>query len=139
MIIIKIYATNVACSGNRAELPPTNAVNVPAAGRQPPCAGEKHERSFSVIGIVTVALAPAARATFLKPLSCRGGSPAAAGNCKYSCATSAPLRFPVFVSVKLTECLVAFRPEYENLANESPWPKANSGGCVLPAAVACQR
>ena len=45
---------------------------------------------------------PAARLTRWKPFSCRGGSPAEAGQVTYSWATSVPERRPVLVTVALT-------------------------------------
>ena len=45
---------------------------------------------------------PGARLTRWKPLSWRGGSPAAGGSVRYSWATSAPDRFPTLVTVAET-------------------------------------
>ena len=46
----------------------------------------------------TTAAALGARSTLAKPLSCRGGSPVAAGMPTYSSTTSAPARWPVLVT-----------------------------------------
>ena len=52
---------------------------------------------------VTVLLAPGARFTRVNDFNCQGGSPAAAGNARYSWGTATPAREPVLVTVNSPE------------------------------------
>jgi hypothetical protein len=62
--------------------------------------------------IVTVDDALGANVVFAKPFSCRGGSSALAGNCRYSWLISLPARVPLFVKTKLTEEALVLRSVY---------------------------
>ena len=85
---------------------PTYTWYRPAVWLQPPPVAlapgaevSNHEMSAGVTVNCTRLDCPGARFTRWKPLSCRGGSPAAAGSVRYSWATSAPDRLPVLVTV----------------------------------------
>ena len=69
---------------------------------QPLAASSHHHVSRGVTVNVTWVDLPAPRLTRWKPTSWRGGSPAADGSLRYSCATSEPARWPTLVTVALT-------------------------------------
>ena len=71
--------------------PPIAASNFPRTCAQPPFCTSKIETSRSPKTNVIILLWLEFKNTFLKLLSCKGGSPAAKGNARYNCATSAPV------------------------------------------------
>ena len=60
---------------------------------------------------LTSLLSPADNITLRHPTSRFGGSPALAGSAAYTCATSAPARLPVFLTVNVTFPASAFKFE----------------------------
>src|SRR5260370_2265239 len=76
----------------------------------------------------TSLLSPAFSHTLLHPTRRFGGSLALAGSAAYTSAISAPSRFPVFFTVKLTTVslpVVTFNPEYANVVYDRPYPNQN--------------
>merc|ERR1712232_599587 len=78
-------------------LAPTIAVKIPSCICQLWLAESQVENARLFRGNVTSSEDPFCTNTFLKPLSCFGGSPAFAGKPRYNCGTSAPSRLPMFV------------------------------------------
>ena len=95
-----IWSTAVAAAGQLVKLtrcvsalspPPIAASNFPRTCAQPPFCTSKIETSRSPKTNVIILLWLEFKNTFLKLLSCKGGSPAAKRNARYNCATSAPV------------------------------------------------
>ena len=98
---------NVPASRTSRLLLPTCTPNSPLATSHACELTLQVDRSRGVRRMSTVADAPGASSTFLKPFNWRGGSPALGGNSRYSCATSAPWTVPLLVKVKLQVCWLA--------------------------------
>ena len=110
---LAVYCANEPLRRMSREEEPTLTPNVPWTRTKASLAIDQMDVSKAVSGKVTVADWPGARtAVFWKPLSCSGGSPAAAGNARYSWATSAPATVPVFLIVALMAEGVAINAEY---------------------------
>ena len=117
----------------------------PVGSTHPLAVVSKNDSACPLSGNVTVFDWPGASITRWKPSSWRAGSPVEAGSPRYSCATSAPARVPVFLTVAVTVSSVlpwppsgpevvfwtcaaeSFRPEYLKLVYERPNPNGNSG------------
>ena len=73
-------------------------MDVPSGTTQPLAVSFQYDRSWPE-RVKGPSDCPGCSVTLWNPFSCRGGSPAAAGSSRYSCATSEPATLPVLVTV----------------------------------------
>ncbi len=97
-----IHWRKLPCRRKSRDEAPTAATKVPAGTAQLCAFTSQIDTSRATTLNCTSAVAPGcSTAVFWNPLSCQTGSPADAGNCRYSWATSAPGTLPEFLMVAL--------------------------------------